>query len=54
MSKFSRCYPANGLMWCQFPNGKYARPWPLSDEKEKPLKEEISLSDDSLEEETSS
>ncbi len=52
MSKFSRCYPANGLMWCQFPNGKYARPWPLSDEKEKSPKEK-SLSDNSEENQTS-
>lgn len=50
MSKFVRCYPSNGLMWCQYFNGKYARPFPLLDiQKEKSSKEK-SLNDNSEEE----
>lgn len=32
MSKFSHCHVSNGLMWCQFPNGKWAKPWTVSGE----------------------
>lgn len=45
MAKFARCYPADGLMWCQHFNGSYAPPFPLvGSKKEKSLKE-ISLND---------
>lgn len=29
MAKLIHCYPSNGMMWCKFPNGKNARPFPL-------------------------
>jgi hypothetical protein len=32
MQKFSHCHVSNGLMWCQFPNGKWARPWSVTEE----------------------
>ncbi len=51
MSKFARCYPANGFMWCQHFNGSYAPPFPLSDENEKSPKEN-SLDDVSEENQT--
>jgi len=47
-SKFIRCYPSGGFMWCQLPNGKYIPPLPLNEysgKKEKSLKKKI-LSDD--------
>lgn len=49
MLKFAKCYEADGLMWCQHFNGSYAPPFPVSKkEKEKPSME-ISIDDDSIE-----
>ena len=32
MSKFKHCHVSNGLMWCRFTNGKWARPWPVGED----------------------
>ena len=47
MSKFIRCYPSNGFMWCQLPNGKYIPPLPLSKDnnKKRKIAQEKILSD---------
>jgi len=53
--KFNFCFEADGLMWCQFLNGKWARPWPATSHSNrqtkipKPLKRDdeiIVLKDD--------
>ncbi len=33
MSRFSYCYPADGLMWCQHHNGSWAPPFPIGEAK---------------------
>lgn len=29
-NKFNYCYESDGLMWCQFSNGKWAHPFPAT------------------------
>jgi hypothetical protein len=43
MSQFSICVPDHkrGLVWCQFPNGNWAPPFPMTgNEKDLPIKED--------------
>jgi hypothetical protein len=35
MSKFARCHPADGFVWCQHFNGSWAPPFPARQEAEK-------------------
>lgn len=33
--RFIKCYPADGMMWCQHPNGSWAPPFPLNRDRQK-------------------
>ena len=46
MSKFAYCYPADGMMWCVYPNGKHAHPFPLRGEGEKENRPQSNDEDD--------
>ncbi|MBX4198239.1 hypothetical protein KW782_02790 [Candidatus Parcubacteria bacterium] len=33
MSKFAHCHESEGLMWCMYPSGKWAKPFPATNDK---------------------
>lgn len=45
MSKFIHCHCSDGLMWCQFPNGKWCPPFIAIDSKEVQAETATSLSE---------
>lgn len=50
MSKFAFCRPGNGVIWCQWPNGSWAPPIPMTVDINEKSPMEISKSDNSEEE----